>query len=97
MEKLTENKIVLVKRKTRLEDLITRYNTVSQARFYIEHLGSDFGDYISEDEQYKKAVSEAHTALESLGRVQVVDREYVSNFIFGNDDIVVVVGQDDRI
>ena len=94
MEKLTENKIVLVKRKTRLEDLITRYNTVSQARFYIEHLGSDFEDYIYEDEQYKKAVSEAHSALESLGRVQVVDREYVSNFIFGNDDVVVVVGQD---
>jgi hypothetical protein len=41
MERLTENKIVLVKRKTRLEDLIARYNTVAQAKFYIEHLGSE--------------------------------------------------------
>ena len=38
-------KIVIIKRKTRLEDLIMRFNTVSQARFYIEHLGADFDDY----------------------------------------------------
>lgn len=94
MDRLTENKIVLIKRKTRLEDLITRYNTIAQAKFYIEHLGSDFSDYITEDEQYKKVISEAYSELESLGRVQVVDREYVSNFIFGDNDIVVVVGQD---
>jgi NAD kinase len=94
MERLTENKIVLVKRKTRLEDLIARYNTIAQAKFYIEHLGSDFSDYIIEDERYKKAIAEAQGHLEALGRVQVVDREYVPNFIFGEDDIVVAIGQD---
>lgn len=94
MERLSENKIVLVKRRTRLEDLISRYNTIAQAKFYIEHMGSDFSDYISEYEQYKKAISEAHSNLEVLGRVQVVDREYVPNFIFGGNDIVVVLGQD---
>lgn len=94
MERLTENKFVLIKRKTRLEELIVRYNTVDQAKFYIEHLGSDFSDYIAEDRQYKKAVFGAQSELELLGRVQVLDREYVSNFIFGKNDIVVVVGQD---
>ncbi len=94
MERLTENKIVLVKRRTRLEDLIARYNTIAQAKFYIEHMGSDFSDYIAEDEQYKKAISEAHSQLEALGRVQVVDREYVPNFMFGDSDIIVVIGQD---
>ena len=94
MYRLTENKIVLIKRKTRLEDLVTRYNTISQAKFYIEHLGSDFSDYISEDERYKKAIAEAYSELESLGRIQIIDREYVPNFIFGDNDIVVVIGQD---
>ncbi|MDP4094319.1 MAG: sugar kinase [Bacillota bacterium] len=94
MERLTENKIVLIKRRTRLEDLITRYNTIAQAKFYIEHMGSDFSDYISEDVQYKKAISEAYNQLIVLGRVQVVDREYVPNFIFGDNDIVIVIGQD---
>lgn len=94
MERLTENKIVLVKRKTRIEDLITRYNTIEQAKFYIEHMGNDFSDYISEDERYKKAIGKAISQLEAIGRVQVVDREYVPNFIFGDNDIVVVIGQD---
>lgn len=94
MDRLTENKIILIKRKTRLEDLIARYNTIAQAKFYIEHLGSDFSDYIAEDEQYRKAVSVAYSELDPLGRVQVVDREYVPNFIFGDNDMVVVVGQD---
>ncbi|WP_434512293.1 sugar kinase [Desulfitobacterium sp. AusDCA] len=94
MNRLTENKIILIKRKTRLEELIAKYNTMAQAKFYIEHLGADFSDYVAEDEIYKGAVSEANRELEILGRVQVVDRQYVSNFIFGDNDIVVVVGQD---
>lgn len=93
-ERLTENKIVLVKRRTRLEELIARYNTIAQAKFYIEHMGSDFSDYIFEDERYREAVSKAQTTLESLGRVQIVDREFVPNFIFGENDIVVAIGQD---
>ena len=32
--------------------------------------------------------------MELLGRVQLVDREYVSNFIFGSNDLVIVIGQD---
>lgn len=94
MARLTENKVILIKRKTRLEELIARYNTIAQAKFYIEHLGSDFSDYVIEDGCYKNAISEAAKILESLGKVQVVDREYVSNFIFGEQDTVVVIGQD---
>lgn len=94
MDRLTENKIVVIKRRTRLEELVIRYNTIEQARFYIEHLGSDFSDYVKEDRQYKMAVSEAQQVLETLGRVQIVDRDFVPNFLFGTQDIVVAVGQD---
>lgn len=93
-ERASENKIVLVKRKTRLEDLIARYNTIDQAKFYIEHLGADFSDYTLEDEIYKSAITSAYRQMEQLGRVQVVDREHISNYIFGKYDIVVAVGQD---
>jgi NAD kinase len=94
MNRLSENKIILVKRKSRLEDLIARYNTLEQARFYIEHMGADFSDYVLEDETYKQAIFQACSTLGYLGRVQLLDREYVPNFIFGQEDIVVVVGQD---
>lgn len=94
MERLTENKIILIKRKTRLEELVARYNTLDQARFYIEHLGGDFSDYVNEDSQYKKALRQSEETLSALGRLQIVDRDYVPNFIFGDHDIVVAIGQD---
>lgn len=94
MERMTENKIILVKRKTRLQELIARYNTIEQARFYIEHLGSDFDDYVAEDQKYRFVLRMAENSLSQLGRTQVLDREYVPNFMFGTDDLIVAVGQD---
>ena len=41
----SDRKVVLVTRKTRLEDLIAKYLTAAHARFYVEHLGADFSDY----------------------------------------------------
>ena len=37
-------KLVLVTRRTRLEELIERFNTRGQAQFYIDHAGGDFAD-----------------------------------------------------
>ncbi len=94
MERLTENKIILVTRKTRLEELIAKYNTVSQAKFYVEHLGADFSDYLVEHDNYQVCVLQATTALQSLGRVQIIDRSFLPNFMFGAQDIVIALGQD---
>ncbi len=94
MERLTENKIVLVVRQTRLDDLIARYNTIGQAQFYVEHLGADFADYLKEHDQYKRSVAVAETNLQKLGRVQVLKREFLPNYIFSDNDTVVVLGQD---
>lgn len=94
MERRTENKLVLIVRGTRLDDLIARFNTEDQARFYVEHLGADFSDYQTEDRTYKQAVREAQNALLRHGRVQIVDRTFLPNFIFGAKDTVVALGQD---
>ncbi|MFH2045411.1 MAG: sugar kinase [Pseudomonadota bacterium] len=94
MDRQTENKIILIIRKTRLDDLIARFNTEAQARFYIEHLGADFSDYKLENTIYKSAVHKATNELSRLGRLQTLDRSFVPNFIFGKQDIVVVLGQD---
>lgn len=94
MNRLTDNKIVLVTRPTRLAELVVRFNTVSQARFYVEHQGADFEDYLREDETYHHALVEAQGALGQLGRVQVIDRGFLPNFVFGPEDTVVTLGQD---
>lgn len=94
MSSLTENKIILIVRKTRLDELINRFNTLSQARFYLEHLGADFSSYQQEDAVYKQAVQLTQNILSHFGRMQTVDRQFLPNFVFGKNDIVVVIGQD---
>lgn len=94
MNRLSDNKIVLVTRPTRLAELVIRFNTVSQARFYVEHQGADFSDYLREDETYHRALTEAQSVLSQIGRVQTVDRGFLPNFVFGPDDTVVTLGQD---
>jgi NAD kinase len=94
MKRLTDNKLVLVTRPTRLAELVVRFNTVSQAKFYVEHQGADFRDYLREDETYHQALVETQGALAQLGRVQVIDRGFLPNFVFGPEDTVVTLGQD---
>jgi NAD kinase len=94
MMRLTDNKIVLVTRPTRLAELVVRFNTVSQAKFYVEHQGADFRDYLREDETYHHALVETQRVLAQLGRVQVIDRGFLPNFVFGPEDFVVTLGQD---
>jgi hypothetical protein len=69
MKRLTENKIILVTRTTRLEELVARFNTVEQAKFYVEHQGADFSDYEAEHRNYKNALLGTETQLRQLGRV----------------------------
>lgn len=77
-----------------MDELITRFNTEDQARFYVEHLGADFSDYEREDQRYKEAVHQAEKILSRVGRLQIIDRIYISNFVFGESDTVVALGQD---
>lgn len=94
MNRLTETKIILVVRTTRLADLKAKFATKSQARFYVNHLGGDFSDYEREDAAYQQAILQAQHAMGDLGRVQLVQRAFLPNFLFGGQDIVVVLGQD---
>ncbi len=91
---MIESKIILVTRKTRLEELIERFNTREQAQFYLEHMGVDFADYDREHATYKEAVHRLQRDLERLGKLQLVDRGFLPNFIFTPHDLVVTVGPD---
>ncbi len=94
MSAAAERKVVLVTRHTRLDELLARHHTLAQARFYIEHLGADFSDYLRENAAYAESLRVAVEALQAWGRYQLVDRAYLPNFVFGADDIVVALGQD---
>jgi NAD kinase len=87
-------KLVIVTRKTRLQELVERFNTRSQAKFYIEHAGGDFADYEREDDAYRRSLDVLRSSLEFDIPQQMVDRSLVPTFQFRNDDLVVTLGQD---
>jgi NAD kinase len=86
--------VVIVTRKTELDELVARFATAAQARFYLEHAGQDFEHIQSVDERYKSVVSGVRTTIPRAVKSQVLDRDLLPRFTFGDDDLVVVVGQD---
>jgi NAD kinase len=87
-------KIVLVTRKTRLEGLIERFNTQAQAKFYIEHNGGDFGLYEQEHTIYQSSLTTLRQSLNTLAKLQVIERGFLPNFVFTESDLVVTIGID---
>lgn len=87
-------KLIIVTRKTRLQELVERFNTRSQAKFYIEHAGSDFNDYEREDDAYRSSLEVLRRSLDFDMPVQLVDRIFVPTFQFQKEDLIVTLGQD---
>jgi len=94
MKPVSERKIIIVTRQTRADELQKRFNNMAQAAFYVKKMGGDIREYKVESEVYKGSVSGSYRQLQALARVQQIDREHVPNYIFGPDDIIVVIGQD---
>jgi NAD kinase len=87
-------KIVVITRKTRLQELIERFNTHAQAKFYIEHSGGDFAEYEQEHGNYEQALAQMQRSLELGLKLQCVDRSFVPTFLFTPKDVIVTLGQD---
>jgi NAD kinase len=87
-------KVVLVTRKTRLEELIERFNTRAQAKFYIEHAGGDFSTYESEHDAYQRSMERVRRSIEVGLKIQVLDRAFLPTYLFAPSDVIVTLGQD---
>jgi NAD kinase len=87
-------KLVIITRKTRLQGLVERFNTRSQAKFYIEHAGGDFADYEREEDAYSRALDTLRRSLEFGMPHQLLDRALVPTFQFQKEDLVITLGQD---
>ena len=85
---------IIVKNKTRLESLIEHFNTKAQAKFYIERLGGNFEDYELEHETFHSSLVSLQTQLSKVVKHKIVERSFVSSFLFSEKNLIVVVGQD---
>jgi len=88
-----DNAIVVVS-KTRLELLIERFNTKAQARFYIEHSGGNFKAYEEEHVCFYRSLDQVQQIINHHLKFKIIDRSFLPNFIFSENDCIVVIGQD---
>jgi len=87
-------KILVVTQKTALEELVERYGTRDQARFYLEHMGISFAEYQAAHDQYQAALALLKTYLPPKMRSQLIERSFLPNYLFGPHDLVVTLGRD---
>jgi NAD kinase len=87
-------KLVVVTRKTRLAELVERFHTRGQVKFYLEHSGADFADYDAEDTVYQRSLAMVRRALDVGLPLQYVDRALVPTYRFAPTDVVIALGQD---
>jgi NAD kinase len=88
------DKLVVITRKTALEELVERFNTRDQARFYIEHMGGRFDSYQAAHDAYHAAIDLLRQSLPRGIRIQWIERGFLPTFTFGDSDVAVVLGQD---
>ena len=89
-------KIVIITKKTWLEELTNKFNTKAQANFYIvQNQSVDHWNYYEEsDYEYRQSLQHLKRSIPSNYKVQVIDREFLPNFLFNRTDLIVVVGPD---
>ncbi|MGI9203489.1 MAG: hypothetical protein ACR2Q3_05745 [Woeseiaceae bacterium] len=87
-------KVVVVTRQTELDELVRRFNTPAQARFYLEQGGHSFDRIQNAHSKYKKVVKSVVRSLAADQKHQVIDRGIVPQFTFASDDLVITIGQD---
>ncbi len=85
---------VVVTRKTRLEELVARFNTVAQARFYLEHAGQEFAPIAEAHARYHAALDAVRGSLTERLRQQVIDRSLLGQVRISETDLVITVGPD---
>ncbi len=88
------DQIVVVTKKTALEELIERFNSRAQAQFYIEHRGGSFDEYEAAHARYTASVEALKRALPRALKQHVIEREFLPNYLFSERDLVIPIGPD---
>ncbi|MFD9005477.1 hypothetical protein ACFV0T_31790 [Streptomyces sp. NPDC059582] len=85
---------VLVHRTTEYEELVARHGTHGQAAFFLASRGRDLEEVAERHRRTRRALAEVASAVPLTWRQTRVERGDLDRFLFGPEDVVVVVGQD---
>jgi NAD kinase len=84
----------VVTRKTGYEELLVRMATAGQAEFYLKARGQSLSKMRAFRDHFEEALDTVRAHIPEEFRRAHVAREDLEQFLFAEDDIVVVVGQD---
>ncbi|MEU5259092.1 hypothetical protein [Amycolatopsis sp. NPDC021455] len=87
-------RVVLVHRRTELDELLARHGTRGQAEFFLRTRGRDLAEVTEADAAVRAALATASAAIPLDWRRGEVERADLDRFLFTPEDVVVVVGQD---
>ena len=77
---------IIIRDKTRLEQLIERFNSKAQAKFYIESSGGDFNFYELEHDIFYVALLKVKSDLRGILKHKVINRSFLPTYIFTEND-----------
>jgi hypothetical protein len=87
-------RIVVVSRRSELDELLARHGTISAAGFFLRQRGRDLAEVAARHKALRDTLTVVGAAVPADWRRGQVDRDDLPRFLFGPEDIVVAVGQD---
>ncbi|HWP61350.1 MAG TPA: hypothetical protein VN495_01995 [Candidatus Paceibacterota bacterium] len=88
------DRLVIVTKETRLEELVRQHMTEGAARFVLESRGQSIDAYRQEDAAYRAALVDLRRQIPGDLPTATVDRNRLPNFLFRDNDVIVVCGPD---
>ena len=87
-------RVVVVRRRTELEELVAHHGTMGQVGFFLSTRGRDLAEVRDRHEATRAALDTVTAAIPLDWRQGAVERADLDRFLFAPEDIVIVVGQD---
>lgn len=87
-------RVVVVHRRTELDELIAHHGTRGQVAFFLAARGRDLGELEVRDRAVRAALETVAAAIPLDWRRGSVERADLDRFLFAPEDLIVVVGQD---
>lgn len=87
-------RVVVVTRPTEYEALLARHGTREQARFFLQQRGRSIDELDERHRRREAALGVVSAAIPARWRRARIERGDLSRFVFGPEDVLVVVGQD---
>jgi hypothetical protein len=87
-------RVVVVHRRTELDDLVARHGTRQQAAFFLRSRGRALGEVEQRHAAQQAALAAVAAAIPLDWRRGQLERADLARFVFGPEDLIVAVGQD---